>query len=355
MHVAPPQSSPPSHVEFEPTRVNKANAVDTLTSELAMRAVRQTAPFIAVHDWSALSQEVQYMMANDGDADVFVENVRVQVQAPRLKPSKGAKKVGQAGGGEQVWKALRFEGSRPIWSDDLLRVMRELQQHGASISPPHYPHAAEDLDVACRRFVAQQPPSSDGHDPTPRLRVAVFSSITPWVELTPAACLRYSAVLTTVDYNMPVLGSQAQNLNLRTLPQPQLAHACSRAGAAGAFDVAVAFSGIEHDGLGRYGDPTNPYGDLHAMREMWYCLGSAGTLLLAVPTCERDTLWFPGHRIYGPSRLPRLISNFTLRARVWANRTVVGGLEKAIVQPTLWNARCDHREYQQVLVLQKKS
>lgn len=32
------------------------------------------------------------------------------------------------------------------------------------------------------------------------------------------------------------------------------------------FDAIVSFSGLEHDGLGRYGDPLNPYGDLSAMR-----------------------------------------------------------------------------------------
>ena len=103
------------------------------------------------------------------------------------------------------------------------------------------------------------------------------------------------------------------------------------------------------------GDPTNPYGDLHAMSEIWYCLGHApGVLLLAVPTCARDTVWFPSHRIYGPSRLPRLLSNFTLRARVWANQTVAGGFEKANLKPSLWQSKCDSWGHQQVLVLQKK-
>ena len=39
-----------------------------------------------------------------------------------------------------------------------------------------------------------------------------------------------------------------------------------------AFDAIVSFSGLEHDGLGRYGDPVNPYGDFSAMREIWLCL-----------------------------------------------------------------------------------
>jgi hypothetical protein len=35
---------------------------------------------------------------------------------------------------------------------------------------------------------------------------------------------------------------------------------------AGAYDVAMSISSFEHDGLGRYGDPLNPDGDMNAMR-----------------------------------------------------------------------------------------
>ena len=34
----------------------------------------------------------------------------------------------------------------------------------------------------------------------------------------------------------------------------------------GAFDVVMSISSVEHDGLGRYGDPLNPNGDFSAMR-----------------------------------------------------------------------------------------
>lgn len=34
----------------------------------------------------------------------------------------------------------------------------------------------------------------------------------------------------------------------------------------GAFDVAMSISSFEHDGLGRYGDPLSPDGDMAAMR-----------------------------------------------------------------------------------------
>ena len=36
------------------------------------------------------------------------------------------------------------------------------------------------------------------------------------------------------------------------------------------FDVVVTFSSIEHSGMGRYGDPLNPWGDLIASARAWY-------------------------------------------------------------------------------------
>ena len=48
-----------------------------------------------------------------------------------------------------------------------------------------------------------------------------------------------------------------------------------------------------HDGLGRYGDPLNPDGDLSAVREMRALLKPRGWLLLGVPTNAWDRLVFP--------------------------------------------------------------
>jgi hypothetical protein len=40
----------------------------------------------------------------------------------------------------------------------------------------------------------------------------------------------------------------------------------ANAALAAAFDVVMSISTFEHDGLGRYGDPLNPNGDMIAMR-----------------------------------------------------------------------------------------
>ena len=122
------------------------------------------------------------------------------------------------------------------------------------------------------------------------------------------------ASVTTVDYNEPVL-AEGTPAALSTLSVQGLARAYA---AKRRFDLIVAFSGIEHDGLGRYGDPLHPDGDLAAMAELRAFLSPSGLLLLGVPTAARDDLYFPNHRIYGPVRLPMLLRGFRLLGRVWA-------------------------------------
>ncbi len=77
------------------------------------------------------------------------------------------------------------------------------------------------------------------------------------------------------------------------------------------FDMAVSISSIEHDGLGRYGDPIDPNGDLRAMRELKDLLKPGGLLLLAVPIGPDAVVW-NAHRIYGRKRFPMLIQEWEL-------------------------------------------
>lgn len=54
---------------------------------------------------------------------------------------------------------------------------------------------------------------------------------------------------------------------------------------------------IEHVGLGRYGDPLDPDGDLKGMRELARVVAPGGDLLFVVPV-GRSRLCFNGHRVY---------------------------------------------------------
>jgi SAM-dependent methyltransferase len=54
---------------------------------------------------------------------------------------------------------------------------------------------------------------------------------------------------------------------------------------------------IEHIGLGRYGEPLDPDGDLKAIRELCRVLAPGGNLLVAVPV-GRARIQYNAHRIY---------------------------------------------------------
>jgi SAM-dependent methyltransferase len=54
---------------------------------------------------------------------------------------------------------------------------------------------------------------------------------------------------------------------------------------------------VEHTGLGRYGDPLDPDGDLKAIRELQRVLAPEGSLLFVVPI-GRPRIMFNAHRIY---------------------------------------------------------
>lgn len=75
-------------------------------------------------------------------------------------------------------------------------------------------------------------------------------------------------------------------------------------------DSVLSISSFEHDGLGRYGDPIDPEGDLKAMKQLLSgSLRSGGLLYLSVPI-GIDAVVFNAHRIYGYHRLPLLLSGW---------------------------------------------
>lgn len=80
------------------------------------------------------------------------------------------------------------------------------------------------------------------------------------------------------------------------------------------FDCGVTISALEHDGLGRYGDPIDPDGDLKTMRSYKNIIKPGGLMFLSVPVGQ-DALVWNSHRIYGPQRLPRLLEGWRLVAQ----------------------------------------
>jgi len=80
------------------------------------------------------------------------------------------------------------------------------------------------------------------------------------------------------------------------------------------FDTVTAISTIEHIGLGRYGDPIAPYGDLEAMGEIRRVIKPGGHIIITIPFGE-DTICYTGdgvplHRAYSCSSLMGLLSGY---------------------------------------------
>lgn len=68
---------------------------------------------------------------------------------------------------------------------------------------------------------------------------------------------------------------------------------------------------VEHIGLGRYGDPLDPDGDLKAMAELQRVLAPGGTLLFVVPV-GRPRIMFNAHRIYSYEQIRSVFANLEL-------------------------------------------
>ena len=99
----------------------------------------------------------------------------------------------------------------------------------------------------------------------------MFGSTSPWYE---ALLLALGAQhVTTVEYNRLTY----DHPNITTLLLSNLDTTKSH------FDAAISLSSFDHDGLGRYGDPINPDGDLEAMKIVQSVLNEEGLFFLTVP------------------------------------------------------------------------
>ena len=63
---------------------------------------------------------------------------------------------------------------------------------------------------------------------------------------------------------------------------------------------------IEHVGLGRYGDPIDPLGDVKAITDLMRVVAPNGNLLIVVPV-GRQRIEFNAHRIYSPTYIKDLV------------------------------------------------
>lgn len=86
------------------------------------------------------------------------------------------------------------------------------------------------------------------------------------------------------------------------------------------FDWILNISTIEHFGLaGRYGITENkPDHDLDAMHKLLGLLWPTGRMILTIPV-GMDAVFKPWHRVYGPTRLPKLLEGWKIvEQNYWA-------------------------------------
>lgn len=129
-------------------------------------------------------------------------------------------------------------------------------------------------------------------------QVAIFGSTKPWYE---AFCLEYGGHPTTVEYNRVT----TDHPDLVTMTVAELDQSPR------VYDAGFSISSFEHDGLGRYGDPINPYGDIETMQKTKRVIKKGGLLFLAIPI-GKDKLCFNAHRVYGRIRLPLMLAGWKL-------------------------------------------
>ncbi|CAF0944173.1 unnamed protein product [Brachionus calyciflorus] len=150
--------------------------------------------------------------------------------------------------------------------------------------------------------------------------VVVIGTQFPWVEA--IAYYHGASHITTLDYTRKKY--RVANMSWYHVNDFLDEHIKSRK--LEEFDVAISFSSIEHSGLGRYGDPLNPNGDIEAMQQMHCLLKPGGLVFLAVPASSdgKSYMQFNAHRVYGTARLEAIFNGWELLNKTWDSSGIHG-------------------------------
>jgi hypothetical protein len=175
-------------------------------------------------------------------------------------------------------------------------------------------------------------------------RGLIVGSLTPWAE---GLLFKYNvSELITVEYT-PI---STDYPNLTVISPAQLADQYLN-GLWEPVDFIFSFSSIEHDGLGRYGDRINPWGDVETMARLHCLLHDDGFMFLSVPT-GRDTIVWNAHRIYGRYRLRVLFQDWWALRDCYSTANASSNLTLLLYAEDKVNK--GYRYHETVWVLQKK-
>ncbi|MBN1898234.1 MAG: DUF268 domain-containing protein [Spirochaetes bacterium] len=75
------------------------------------------------------------------------------------------------------------------------------------------------------------------------------------------------------------------------------------------YDLITCLSTVEHIGLGRYGDPLDPRGDIQMAENIFQLLKPGGIVLISFPV-GKGSVVFNAHRIYSGYRIDQLLKDF---------------------------------------------
>jgi hypothetical protein len=219
----------------------------------------------------------------------------------------------------------------PVWTQQMIEEMRQKVMPDIDVVargglPNPYGSYREAVLASHRAF--QKHPIKEKH-------VLVVGSEDPWME---ALLLAYGArKITTlengkIDSQHPLVTTMTPSAFAESFLSDKLP----------VFDAIVSYSSLEHDGLGRYGDPLNPWGDLEAVRNMHCLLAKGGLFYLGIPSAARDCTVFNLHRVYGPVR----------RSMVFEGWNLLGTYDSS--EPVEYQNAIDCNFYQPVFVLKKE-
>jgi len=86
---------------------------------------------------------------------------------------------------------------------------------------------------------------------------------------------------------------------------------------------------VEHIGLGRYGDPIDPWGSEKAIKELQRVLKPGGNLLFSVPVDEENRIYFNAHRAFTREYVVDLFHDMLLVDEKYIyGRTMQGSYDK---------------------------